>query len=152
MQEQIPGTPGLAPGAPPKSPDQGDIWHTGAGDTWGGFKPTNLMKDFSFHKNSNDAAGESGPAASAASGKGSGNGLSRAQPSTDQHNTSMADRLPEANPTNATTSQTATQAAVVAQVLRQMGFAMPQISRHGPKPVHSKDLAPSDLKTFGGYG
>ena len=35
-QQQL-GTPGFALGAPPPpSPDQGDIWHTEAGDPWGG--------------------------------------------------------------------------------------------------------------------
>ena len=103
------------------------------------------MKDFSqTHKTDESAARDSGPAASAAhAGKGSG---SRAGQPT------MADKLPEATvrSSSADTSAIAIQAAVVAQVLKQMGLGNSKENKYGPKPVHSKDLAPSDVKTFSG--
>ena len=64
----------------------------------------------------------------------------------------MADKLPEATvrPSSADTRAIAIQAAVVAQVPKQMGLGNGKENKHGPKPVHSKDLAPSDVKTFSG--
>ena len=64
----------------------------------------------------------------------------------------FAERSQPAAAPPAAAAQLATQAAVIAQVLQQMGItgAAPQGSRLGPRTMNAKDLAPNDVKHFGG--
>ena len=65
----------------------------------------------------------------------------------------MAGRMPRSQGQNQQeTAGIASQVAIIAQTLKQLGFNPAQTQGHklGPKPMQAKDLVASDTKLFGG--